>query len=247
MTLAADLARAIDPVHLAAAIGMQPDEWQRDVLRSDADRILLNCSRQSGKSTIASILAVRQAIYEPDSLTLLLSPSMRQSAELFRKCLATYKLLGRPVPAQAETALTLQLANGSRIVSLPGQEATIRGYSGVRLLIVDEAARVDDPLYGSVRPMLAVSKGRLVALSTPWGSRGWWWEAWTSRDPWMRVEVPATACPRISPEFLEEEKRTHGEWFYKQEYLCEFLDGEMQAFRRDDIERAFKEGIEQWL
>ena len=35
--------------------------------------------------------------------------------------------------------------------ALPGREGTIRSYSGVDLLILDEASRVPDDLYRSVR------------------------------------------------------------------------------------------------
>ena len=65
------------------------------------------------------------------------------------------------------------------MVALPGNEMTTRGYSDVGLLVVDEASRVSDELYYSIRPMLAVSGGRLIALSTPWGARGWFHAAWT--------------------------------------------------------------------
>ncbi len=245
--LAADLARALDPVLLAEQAGITPDPWQAEVLRSAASRLLLNCSRQSGKSTITSVLAMHTALYTAGSLVLLLSPSLRQSGELFKKCIATYKDLGRPVSPESETALTLTLENGSRIVSLPGsKDGTIRGYSGVGLLVIDEAAWVQDGLYMSVRPMLAVSGGRLVALSTPHGTRGWFYEAWRGQEPWERYEVPATLCPRISAAFLEEEKESMGEWWYRQEYGCEFSEAETQAFRREDIENAFREEIEPW-
>ncbi len=214
ITLAGDLARALDPVLLARATGIEPDSWQAHVLRSTSARVLLNCSRQSGKSTITSILAMHTALYEAGSLVLLLSPSLRQSGELFKKCVATYKDLGRPVPPESETALTLTLENGSRIVSLPGsKDGTIRGYSGVDLLVIDEAAWVADSLYMSVRPMLAVSGGRLVALSTPHGTRGWFYEAWRGDEAWEKYEIPAPLCPRISEEFLAEEKRSIGDWW----------------------------------
>ncbi len=235
MTLAEDLATALDPVLLARRAGIEADPWQADLLRSDPPRALLNCSRQSGKSTTAAVLAVHGALFEPNSLTLLLSPALRQSSELFKKCLAVYRDAGRPTPAASETALTLTLDNGSRIVSLPGQENTIRGFSGVRRLIVDEAARVPDPLYYAVRPMLAVSGGGLIAMSTPFGTRGWWFEAWRSDEPWERVEVPAAMCPRIGAEFLAEERRSMGEWWYRQEYCCEFMDAEDAVFRYADI------------
>ena len=132
MSLAADLALALDPVRVAERAGIVPDAWQARMLRSASPRLLLNCSRQSGKSTMTGILAVHTAVYDPESLVLLLSPTLRQSGELFRKALSVYRALGRPVPPESETALSLALENGSRIVSLPGEEGTIRGYSGVR-------------------------------------------------------------------------------------------------------------------
>jgi hypothetical protein len=235
-----------DPLALAVAAGISPDPWQRDVLTSRAPRLLLNCARQTGKSTVSGVLAVATALAEPGALVLVLSPTLRQSGELFRTCLSVYRAAGRPVPPESETALSLTLDTGSRIVSLPGKEGTVRGYSGVRLLIIDEAARVPGDLYASVRPMLAVSEGRLLALSTPFGTRGWWYEAWRSEEPWERYEVPATTCPRISPAFLAEERDALGEWWFEQEYLCRFLDAQSQAFRREDIDRAFDEEVEPW-
>jgi hypothetical protein len=83
---ALDLALALDPVAFAAKAGLpEPDRWQRDLLRSDASRVLLNCSRQAGKSTVAALLALYRAIYSPGSLILLLAPALRQSRELFAK------------------------------------------------------------------------------------------------------------------------------------------------------------------
>ncbi len=245
-TLADDLAMALDPVVFARAAGVEPDRWQADVLRSRHKRMLLNCSRQSGKSTTTALVALHRAIYEPGSLVLLLSPSLRQSSELFRKVAESYTALGESAPATSETTLRLELENGSRILSLPAMENTIRGYSAVDLLIIDEAARVSSNLYSAVRPMLATSNGRLITLSTPFGSRGWWYDAWVSPDPWKRVEVPATMCPRIPASFLEEECRSMGEWWFNQEYLCMFMDSEAQAFRSQDIRGAFSEEVTQW-
>src|SRR5205814_2588268 len=101
-----------------------------------------------------------------------------------------------PVAMRRSTQTELELANRSRLVALPGREGTIRSYSGVRLLILDEASRVPDDLYRSVRPMLAVSHGRLIALSTPFGQRGWFYQEWVGTGPWRRIHVPWTMCPR---------------------------------------------------
>ena len=103
-----------------------------------------------------------------------------------------------------------------------------------------------DELYYAVRPMLAVSGGRLVALSTPFGTRGWWYDAWRSEERWERYLVPAGDCPRISEAFLAEEQRSMGEWWYAQEYGCEFLDAQTQPFGSEEIDRAFEEEFEPW-
>lgn len=166
--------KPLSALELALQVGIQPDPWQTEVLTSDARRILLNCSRQSGKSTVTALLAVHTAHFQPESLVLLLSPGQRQSQELFKKALDIHRSFADSVDTHAESALRLELKNGSRILALPGKEETVRGYSGVRLLAIDEAARVPSDLYLSIRPMLAVSGGRLIALSTPYGTRGWW-------------------------------------------------------------------------
>lgn len=240
------LAMRLDPVQMGRSAGIEPDDWQARLLRSQSPRLLLNCSRQVGKSTTTAILSDHTAFYEPDALILLLSPSQRQSQELFRKCLDVYRALDRPVPALAENALSLELENGSRIVSLPGKEGTIRGMSGVKLLIIDEASRVPDALYMAVRPMLAVSGGRLVLLSTPFACRGFFYEAWRHKEEWDYYEVPATACPRITTAFLEEEKESMGEFWFSSEYLCVFNDSLGAAFRAVDIERIVGKDIEAW-
>jgi hypothetical protein len=244
VSLALDLKLALDRVAFGRSIGFEPDEWQAEALRSNAPRQLYNASRQSGKSTVAAVLAVHTALYDPASLVLLISPTLRQSQELFRKCLDFYAASVKLVSPESETAFTLTLGNGSRIVSLPGGKGhTVRGYSSVRLLVVDEASRVPDELYASLRPMLAVSSGRLIALSTPFGTRGWWYEAWKSAEPWERYHVTAAQCSRISPEFLEEERRAMGEWHYRQEYLGEFMDDAFAVFRNEDIEAMFNTDV----
>lgn len=241
---ATDLALALDRVAFARAVGIEePDRWQESLLRSEAPRVILNCCRQSGKSTTSSVLALHRTLYFPRSLVLVLAPSLRQSQELFSKIAASYRALDRPVSSQAERKLSLELENGSRIITLPGTEKTIRGFSGAALLIVDEASRIDDALYYAVRPMLAVSGGSLVMLSTPYGKRGVFHKEWTEGTGWERYEVPATECPRISPEFLEEERRALPARMFRQEFMCSFEETEDQVFAFEDVRGAISEEV----
>lgn len=238
--LRGDLRLALDRVAFAEKLGIVPDGWQEDFLRSSADRVLLNCSRQSGKSTMSAVIALHRALYHPDSLVLCLAPALRQSQELFGKIAGFYRDLGRPVAPQGERKLSLELENDSRIITLPGSEKTIRGFSGAALLLVDEASRVDDGLYFAVKPMLAVSGGSLTMLSTPFGKRGVFYEEWTSEAgrEWERYEVPARECPRISEEFLKEERGALPPWIFRQEYECSFEETEDAVFTHEMIERA---------
>jgi hypothetical protein len=139
----------------------------------------------------------------------------------------------------------LAFPNQSRIVGLPATEATNRGFSAVSLLLVDEAARVSDHLYMALRPMLAVSAGSLWLMSTPFGKRGFFYETWAHGGPdWERISAPATDCPRIRREFLEEERATMGERRFRQEYLCEFGDSVTAIFQRDLLDSAITHEVQ---
>ncbi len=220
-------------------LGFEADAAQARVLRSGARRVILNCTRQWGKSTVTAAKAVHQAVTQAESLTVVVSPSARQSGEFVRKAEGFVRRLGMRVRGDGDNEISLALENGSRIVGLPGTEDTVRGFSAVSLLLVDEAARVRDELYVAVRPMLAVSGGTLWLMSTPRGKSGFFYEAWEAGGRnWERVEVRAEDCPRIPRDFLEEERRALGEQAYQQEYGCAFSDAVTAVFDRDLVERA---------
>lgn len=250
-----DIASALDRARLSRHVGIEPDSWQAELLRSEARQTIALTSRQVGKSTTTATLAAHTAIYEPPAPILLLSPSLRQSGQLFQKVKWTLKRLGSEfAPTVTDNALSVRLANGSEIHSLPGKSGTVRGFSAVKLVIVDEAAFVADDLYAAVSPMLAVSGGRMILLSTPFGKRGFLYEQWAEcerveraggRPDWQRFAITADRCPRIPPEFLASERRKLGA-LYDQEYMCVFLDIVMAAFRGEDIDAALDNEVEAW-
>jgi hypothetical protein len=209
-------------VEIMRNLGLEPDPWQAEVLEAGHPRLLLNCARQAGKSTVVALLGLAEAVFIPGTKVLLLSRSLRQSTELFRTVMEFYRRLGSPM-CEREVAGELVLENFSRIICLPCREDTIRGYSHVTLMVIDEAARVPDDLYRAVSPMLAVSQGRMICLSTPYGKRGFFYDAWANGgDDWARIEIPASHISRIRPAFLERERRRIGLSWYRQEYECSF-------------------------
>lgn len=245
--IARDLARALDPVELAIDCGLTPDPWQSELLRGEARKALLLCSRQAGKSTATALIALHEALYRAPAMILLVSPSQPQSGELFKKITGYWSKLPGAPEANQESLTRMELANGSRIVSLPGSEKTIRGYSGATLVVMDEASRVPDELLAAVRPMLATTDGRFFALTTPAGRRGWFFEQWTNGEGWERVEIPAAKVPRISPQFLDEERRHLGPLRYAQEYECAFIDDDTSAFSSALIEMALSNEFQPFI
>src|SRR4051812_40695915 len=236
--MARDLARALDPVLFASDCGVTCDPWQAELLRSSARRALLLCSRQSGKSTVTALLGLYVAVFEA-GLVVIVSPSQRQSAEMLRTIKGFLSHLDDGPAIIAESALKLEFGNGARILALPGTEKTIRGIAGAALIIIDEASRVEDELLVAVRPMLATTNGRLIALTTPAGKRGWFFEAWHADSDWQRIRVAASDCPRISKEFLAEELKELGAMRFSEEYDLAFVDNDEAVFPHAVIAAAF--------
>lgn len=229
---------ALDAVSFAQdRLNFYPDPWQRQLLRSQSQWIMLNCCRQSGKSTTTAIVALHQAIYDP-GLVLCVSPSLRQSRELFAKIMSFLKSIEPVIPLEEDNKTSCELRNGSRIVSLPGDPDTVRGYSAPKLVISDEAAYIPDAMQAAIAPMLAVSRGRQIDMSSPNGRRGHFYENWEHGEGIERIQIVGRECPRISAAFLEQQRKKLGPTLFAQEFDGEFTDADTSAFSSELIELA---------
>jgi hypothetical protein len=245
LSVADDGAYALDPVLWAREVlGYHPDDWQAKLLKSRSRKIILNCSRQSGKSTTCAALGLHESIYRRPSFGLVIAPTQDQSSELMLKFDEFRGAVELPSDyLSTDTKLAVRFANGNRFVARPGSEKSARSFSAVTLLLEDEASRVLDDLYNTVRPMLAVSNGRHILMSTPFGKRGHFFKIWNEqRDMWEWYEIPVEMCPRITKEFLEEEKCTNP-WF-EQEYHCKFLETIDSVFSFEQVAAAISDDVE---
>jgi len=244
-SLATDLEELLDPVASARKIGFEPDPWQRRVLETTKRQTIILCSRQSGKSTSSAFKAIDAAAKLPNFTCLIISPGERQSGLTLKKAKQFYRQMGEPVGRTKWNEFSIEFENGSGIFALPGSEDTIRGFSAVNMILVDEASRVPDATIHAVSPMLAVSNGEIILMSTPFGKRGYFYEQWiaSQHDPaWERIgPIVATDIPRISAEFLASEQKTLPRLWYQQEYFCQFLDGIANVFSLDEIMRAMED------
>jgi len=147
-------------------LGFEPDDRQAEVLLSESKRGILNCTGQWGKSTVAAAKAVHRAFTRPKCLVIVASPSHRQSAEFVRKAAGMVQMLGITPRGDGANDISIELPNKSRIVGLPGVEGTVRGFSAVSLMLIDEASRVHDLMYQALRPMLARPVDPIFAVTT---------------------------------------------------------------------------------
>jgi hypothetical protein len=243
--LAADLALALDPVAFAEdKLRFRPDDWQRKFLRSTAKQLIFNITRQGGKSTVAAALALHTAVYMAGSLILLVSPSLRQSRELFAKIMEFLRDLEPAEELEADNLSSCVLRNRSRIVSLPGDARTVRGFSAPALIICDEAAYTEAAVFTALSPMRATNpESRLIYMSTPNGriSGNVFYETWANGgDEWERYEIPARMCPRISASFLDQERKRLGPMLFSQEFEACFIENHTSAFSTALVEMALR-------
>jgi Terminase large subunit, T4likevirus-type, N-terminal len=247
-TFSDHLAMMLDPAAFAAACGLEVlDPWQSTLLRdvSPAHDWIALCSRQSGKSACAAVAGLHRCLYRPGSLTLICSAGQRQAQEVLGRATAMYRRIGKPVVAISENVSSLTLENESRLISLPSNASTVRGYTP-DFIIIDEAAQCPDSLYQALRPMQIVAGANMWLLSTPFGKRGFFYEQWTEAgDRWRRVKITALECPRIDREWLEAERRT-SLWFAA-EYMAEFTETSAErVFSDTELDALFREGVESW-
>lgn len=231
-----------DPGAILRAYGLTPDPWQLEVLTGGWDQCRLCCGRQVGKTTTMAALAVKTMLVEFPARVVVTSPSEKQSAELLnRHVRPMMESIGWPVPlAKPANELSFELENGSMIEALPGNERTNRGISSVRLLIVDEASRVGDDLYKAMKPVVAMAGGRVIAGTTPFGKRGWFFDEFTRPAPpdWLRIRVRASMCARYPREFLDGQRAEMGDRWFNQEYEASFEDMIDAVFSGADIDGA---------
>lgn len=243
MTLALSMAEALDPARFAEGTGFEPEAWQSRLLRSTASRALVRCCRQSGKTQTTSLKALHAALYNPGRDVLIVSPTQRQSDEMLHRVSAVYRGMKGQPRLKRDNASEMGLGNGSRVVSLPGSEGGIRGFSAVKLLILDEASRIDDDVFASILPMVA-SDGQIMCLSTPWGKRGFFYNLHEeAANGWERHKVTVHESAQYSEERIAEVKAALGSFIFSSDYLCEFGDTDNQLFSTESVRAAFAPGI----
>jgi len=234
-----------DPIDFAYAVDLEPEDWQADILASDAPRRIMNCARRTGKSTVLGLASIHRALTVPRSEVVIAAPSLDQAQVPFRMAVQFYRGMGRPIPAESEAQTMLRLMNGSSIRAIAAVERSKRGFQA-DLLCLEEVSRIPaEAIYGALLPSASRGTGHILAASTPNSKQGWFSDVWHGRDDlWHRVQVTIYESRYFidNPEQVERIRAALPEWFWRQEYLCEFVESQMSMFSEALIERALELG-----
>jgi len=240
------LSRIPAPVEFGETILSSPlDPWQREYMLAAPDqaRIGIAASRQAGKSAVTALFVAWCLLFVPGFQCLVASRSLRQAAHFLSKVRdAVLAVIPRDAMVQLNR-LSLELPNGSAIISIPcAQPDAGRGFSP-DLVILDEAAFAPEALFGAITPSLAATNGALHMLSSPNGRQGYFFDAFegAAEEVFWTLKVIWSDCPRISPEFIAHEKIALGDIRFRQEYMSEFLSP-LGAYFGSMALRAFEEG-----
>jgi hypothetical protein len=192
-------------------------------------------------------------MFYPESLILLAAPGQAQATELLHKCRKYYKALGSPRGSYGDSTTKLELGNNSRILALTGNPDTVRGYSAPRLLVVDEASRVEEELITALSPMLAAAPdgAQFLALSTPRGRNNWFWEqifspAALERGDWSTWHIGADGIEWLSKSFLRKERLNMTAYEFDEEYGASFNTAAGGSFDPEWVRAAVTSELSAW-
>jgi len=210
---ALDLLHTISPYHYVRSLGFKPYEWQKAILKSTHLRKTINGARQAGKSTIVSAKPCHIARHYPESVSIIIAATEWQ-AFLDMEKVKTFIAQDPTYPRMVrDNDRLIVLNNGSWIMVIPATEKAARGPSAPRLILLDEASRIEDIVYTSgVIPMLTENpECELISISTPNGRQGFFyksfnnpkWERYEIRSPWEVIDLEF----KLKPAEPEEEYR----------------------------------------
>ena len=217
------------PDRMFEGLKLDRDVWQVDLIRRlggldgpAPKKVVAACARQVGKSTTLAVFAA-WVMMTRGEVVALSAPAFRQSLELAKRIRGYLKRFN-VVTVTRDSATDIMLANGGRLIVLPSQGATARGFT-VNWLLVDEAGYLSEEtdLFEALSPALALADGSIVLSSSPGPCSGTMFSAWNSPH-WHKVRVRAAECHRISPEFLESQRELLTPEAYNREYEALFVE-----------------------
>jgi len=216
--------------------------FQRAWVEDDARFKIWNASRQIGKSFTSACESVRDCELHPGTLWVVLSAGERQSLEWMEKAKMWVKAFALAITYQEERehpealmkSAEIRFANGSRIIALPANPDTARGYTGN--IILDEFAihRDGAEIWRALAPSVTNPLKRQLkirVMSTPKGEGNMFHQLWM-KDGWSkhRTTIVDAKAGGLNVDLKALRDLAGDEDAWRQEFMCEFIDSSRTAF-----------------
>lgn len=207
--------------------------------KEEVRELVLNFSRQSGKTTLCEILLIETLVKSKTNCAYI-SPSFAQGKKVFREIV---NLLSQTqlIAKKNSTDLTISLINGSFLQFFTALNPTaIRGQTISGLLVIDEAAYLPEETSDGqllwpmvIQPITKAKKPKIIFVSTPNGKSGIFYEKYLqglNSQTTITVECNIYEDTTISKEDIDELKATTPPLAWQQEFECKFLDSALTVF-----------------
>lgn len=243
-------------------IGIKLFDYQDLFSSEKSNRLAVCSSRQIGKSLTVSMIALHHAIFNSRQNVIVVSPTLDQSRKLLggirdliykgdlhmKPFIKKSDYLSSQIDSRQEAVNTSQqisFKNGSIIKCVPAAESA-RGNTA-HLLLLDEAAFMDDEIYQKIlEPMVSFTGGRIILSSTPNGQNGFFYKFFDPEDEvkeelrefkryWFGWEV----CPnKVMQDTILRKKASLDKLTFCQEYEALFTVSKSNFFNSDRIDNS---------
>lgn len=215
-------------------------EWQQDVFdeikASEGKNITLclKSRRQVGKSILCIVALEYFGFKNEGSIGYIVEPTLSQSRRVFKQMVKSLGGEGSPViKSSNSTLLELELFNGSQIIFKSAeQREALRGATVKNsILIIDEAAYIEDDIFFILDPIVDATKSLTLIVSTPLFLSGQFYERYKLGVEGNRfVKSFNWSDPKydqselLSPEKLEYYRENMTPLKFRSEILGEFIE-----------------------
>ena len=219
-------------VHKGGKVTSAPHAGQEEVIRSNARFKVIVCGRRWGKTLLAIVTILLEALNNPNGLYWYVAPTYRQAKNIaWRLLMAKVRLFPKWYQDKCrieKNNLIIELPNHAIIELKGAQDPDSLVGSGLDGVVLDEYAM---ETYGmapvwkeAIRPALSDKRGWAIFISSPRGYNHFYelYDYSQTAEGWESWKMPTSTNPFISKKELDAAKQEVGDDLYSQEYEAEF-------------------------
>lgn len=222
--------------------GIKLTESQKLIYNAANDKehryVMCNLSRQQGKTTVVMLLCIKWLAGKNQDI-IYFTPTYKLAKRIYSKII---KMLPNEFVRKSNSSdLEIESVNGSQLRFFSGEAAQAARGSNCTKLVIDEAAYIkqeidgQDFYYNIVMPLTKVHCDKIVMISTPMSTNGFFYDLCMQaisgeRDDMIYIKRTIYEDSLISPEEIENLKKGYPPMAWACEFECQFLANALSVF-----------------